>query len=245
MERNGNEGARHEMGQLLNIKYFIDLSVNKFFRIVRNHLQAILLCMYVCAAGRLVQKLPEGRPVYGVTSISDEIFVLRNDKIDQVEVYDATSFRLLRCLTVPHAGGYSDMTSCEHYRCLYVADPVVRCVHRLEVDGEAAVTRWPLSDRPVGLSVNAAHNVIVTCNEVRRITELGYHQGDVLREVALPDDVVNPIHAIQTRSGRFVVCHGDDDDAVQRVCIISPDGGRVVHSHGGRPGSGAGHYKVG
>jgi len=191
--------------------------------------------------GQVVRKLPEGPPVYGVTTIADEIFVLRDEDRDQVEVYDATTYHLLRRLTVPNARGYSDMTSCEHYRCVYIGDPDAKCVHRLDAQG--AITRWPVSDRPIGLSVNSAHNVIVTCSEVRRIAEMSTH-GDVIRKVALPDAVVNPTHSIQTRSGRFVVCHGDDDDPVQRVCVVSADGRHVVHSHGGRPGSGTGQYKV-
>ena len=197
------------------------------------------------AAGQLVRKLPEGPPVYGVTSIADEVFVLRNEYSDQVEVYDATSYRLVRRLTVPNARSYSDMTSCEHHRCLYIADPTVNCVHRLDAQS-AAATHWPLTDRPAGLSVTSAQrNVIVTCRETRRIVELNAAAaGAVVREVALPDDVLSPIHAVQTGSGRFVVCHGVDDDPVQRVCTVSADGRRVVRSHGGKPGSGSGQYKV-
>jgi len=73
--------------------------------------------------------------------------------------------------------------------------------------------------------------------------ELSTH-GDVIHEVALPDVIENPLHAIQTRSGRFIVCHGDVDDPVQGVCMVSADGRHVVHSHGGQPGSGTGQYQV-
>ena len=60
---------------------------------------------------------------------------------------------------MPNIRGFSDMTSCEHYHCLYIADPYVYCLHRLEVRG--ASTR--VSDEPEVLSVNAAQNVIATC----------------------------------------------------------------------------------
>ena len=112
------------------------------------------------------------------------------------------------------------------------------CVHRLDVQG--AVTQWAVNDAPAGLSVNAAHNVLVTCPWVRKIKELSSH-GDLLRELTLTDDVIWPLHAIQTRSGQFIVCHGGADP-VHRVCVISADGRHIVHSHGGQPGSDTNQY---
>jgi len=72
--------------------------------------------------------------------------------------------------------------------------------------------------------------------DVRKIKEFSSH-GDLLRELTLPDDVINPQHAIQTRSGQFIVCHGDLSNPVQRVCMISADGRHIVHSQGGHWGS--------
>jgi len=184
--------------------------------------------------GQLVHTLPEGPTVNGVTSLADEIYLLRRKEREQVEVYDIT-YRLQRCLTVPNIRGVIDMTSCEHNRCVYIGDHIGECVHILDVR-KGAVTRWAVNDEPRGLSVNAAHNVIVTCNEVRKIKEFSL-RGDLLREIVLPDDVINPCHAIQTRSGQFILCHGDSDDAVNRVCMMSDDGRHIVHSHGGQRGS--------
>ena len=133
------------------------------------------------------------------------------------------------------------MTSCEHYHCLYIGDHIVQCVRRLHVYG--AATRWPVNDNPAGLSVNAAHNVIVTCDVVRKIKEFSSH-GDLLREVTLPDGVIHPRHTIQSRSGQFIVCHGVRGDPIHRVCMISADGRHIVHSHGGQRGSDTGQYDV-
>jgi len=115
----------------------------------------------------------------------------------------------------------------------------VKYVHRLDVQG--AVTQWTVNDAPVGLSVNAAHNVLVTCPRVRKIKEFSSH-GDLLRELTLPDDVIWPLHSIQTRSGQFIVCHGNPDNPVNRVCMISADGRHIVHSHGGQRGSDTDQY---
>jgi len=59
----------------------------------------------------------------------------------------------------------------------------------------------------------------------------------------LPGDVTNPWYLIQLTTGDFVVCHGDRDDALSRVCMISADGRHIVHSHGGQPGSDTGQYR--
>jgi len=191
--------------------------------------------------GQVVHTLPEGEPVAGVTSLADEVYVLRPKDRDQVEVYDVITYRLLRCITVPDIRSCTDMTSCEHYRCVYIGDHIVECIHRLDVQG--AATRWAVNDKPQRLSVNAAHNVLVTCSLVRKIKEFSSH-GDLLRELTLSDDVINPWHAIQTRDGQLIVCHGSLGDAVHRVCKISADGRDIVQSHGGQPGSYTGQYYV-
>ena len=194
----------------------------------------------LCTVGKIVRTLPEGEPVGGVTSLADEVYVLRNKDRDQVEVYEVINYRLRRCLTVPNIRGCADVTSCEHYRCVYISDGV-ECIHRLDVQG--AVTQWAVNDGPRGLSVNAAHNVLVTCGKVRKIKTFSTH-GDLLRELTLPDDIINPWHALQTSNGHFIVCHGLSCDAVHRVCMISADGNKVIQSRGGQPGSGSGQYNL-
>jgi len=185
--------------------------------------------------GQLVHTLPEGERVCGVTLLAGEIYLLRDKVRDQVEVYDVTTYRLQRCLNVRlNARSLTDMTSCEHNRCVYTGDYNFKCVHRLDVQG--AVTQWAVNDEPRGLSVNAAHNVLVTCPMVRKIKEFSSH-GDLLRELTLPDNVITPWHAIQTRNGQFIVCHGHRGHRVHRVCMMSADGRHIVYSHGGQQGS--------
>jgi len=133
------------------------------------------------------------------------------------------------------------MTICEHYRLLYIVDPIATCVHRLDFHGQS--TRWAVNDKPYGISVNAAHNVLVACPAARKIKEfstLGY----LLRELILPEEVINPWHAVQLVSGQFIVCHGEADDPVHRVCKISSDCRHIVRSHGGQRGSDTSQYSV-
>jgi len=160
--------------------------------------------------------------------------VLRDKVLDAVEVYDVITYRLKRCLTVPNARGFADMTSCEHCCCIYISGRVADCIHRLDAQG--AATEWPVNDRPWGLSVNAEHNLLVTCRVAPKIKEFTT-DGHMVRNVDLPGDVVHPWHTVQVRSGQFIVCHGGSGDAVHGVCMISADGCDIVHSHGGQPGS--------
>jgi len=199
------------------------------------------VCVCVCTVASVVHTMPEGGPVGGVMTLGEEIYLLREKASgrDQVEVYDVITYRLQRCLTVPNARGFEDMTSCEHCLCLYIGDYVVECIHRLDLQGNAQ--QWPVRDRPTRLSVNADHNLIVTCRKVRKVKEFN-PRGELVRDVILPRDVINPWHAIQLTSGEFIVCHGFIGDAVHRVCRISPDGRHVVQSHGGQPGSDTGQY---
>ena len=189
--------------------------------------------------GQIVHTLLEGPPVLGITSLAGEIYLLRDKGRDEVEVYDVITHHLQRCLTVPDIKGTADMTSCKHHHCVYISDHNIECIHRLDVQGVA--TRWAVNDKPRCLSVNAVHSLLVACDEVRKIKEFTSH-GDLLRELTLPDDVVNLWHAIQLTSGQFIVCHGNDDDAAQRVCMITADGCHIVHSHGGEPGSDTGQF---
>jgi len=193
--------------------------------------------------GQVVHTLPEGKTVVGVTSLGDEVFVLRPKEDDHVEVYDAITYQLQRCIDIPDARGFEDMTSCEHYHCVYIADYGVWCIHRVDVQGGA--THWAVNDKPHGLSVTKAHNVLVTCPDVQKIKEFSSH-GDLLRELTLPDDVVHPWHAIQLTTGRFVVCHGSTEhgDKLHRVCLVNADGSEILRSRGGQRGSGTGQYNV-
>ena len=195
----------------------------------------------VCVVAPLVHTMSDGKPVAGVTSLGEEIYLLRGKRVDAVEVYDVISYRLLRCLTVPNSRGFTDMTSCANLLCLYISDWSVECIHRLDLHGNAE--QWPVSDKPYCLSVNTNHNLIVTCREVGKIKEFS-PRGELLRDVILPNDVTHPYHAIQLTSGQFIVCHGSTirNDRVHRVCKISSDGRHVVQSHGGHRGSDTGQY---
>ena len=98
----------------------------------------------LCTEGQVVHTLPEGPPVAGVTTLGEQVYVLRHKERDQVEVYDVITYWLQQCLTVPNIHGFADMTSCEHSLCLYISDPVAGCIHRLGLRGHfVALPRKP------------------------------------------------------------------------------------------------------
>jgi len=207
-----------------------------------NHDGYVHCCLCTFTVGQLVHTLPEGEAVLGLTLLAGEIYLLRITRTqrDQIEVYDVNTYHFQRHLTVPSICGFSDMISCEYHRCVYIDDHFLECVHRLDVRG--AVTWWAVNDAPGGLSVNAAHNVLVTCGRVHKIKEFSSY-GVGLREFTLPFDFIHPLHAIQTRSGHFIVSHGYQGDLINHVFMMSADG-HIVHSHGGKAGSHTGQYRV-
>jgi len=187
--------------------------------------------------GREIQQLPRAEPVLAVTSLDNRLYLLRcqmpSQYVQQVEVYDIDSYRQLRNLTVSGLGCAFDIVACAHNRCAYISDSFVSSVHKIALSGDK-ITRWPVNGEPCGLSISLTHGILVTCCEARKIKEFTT-DGQLLREVILPDDVVSPWHSVQLSSDEFIVCHGDLGDPLHRVCLVSSDG-HVVKSFGGPKG---------
>jgi len=185
----------------------------------------------------VVDTLPEGESVRGMTLFDKLLYLLRGGKSsEQIEVYDIDSYSFQRCLTVPGLGIGCDVAACTHDCSAYISDHSNRCIHRVGLPQGVDVTNWPVNDIPFCLSVTDTHSVLVTCHKVRTIKEFST-DGKLLRQIQLSQDVVTPLHTIQLSSGEFVVCHGDRNDPVHRVCLIGSDG-HVVNSYEGYEDSG-------
>jgi len=187
----------------------------------------------VIVVGRVLHTLPEGKDVWGVTSLDNLLYVLRRKTSQQISVYDTTSYRLQRRLKVPGLDRSADMASCAYNYCLYISGD--QCIHRVALP-DAAVTKWHVNEEVNNLSVTDTHSVLLTCSKSRQVKEFTTF-GGLLREIKLAQDVMSPCHAIQLSSGQFLVCHGDDGHPVHRVCLVGADG-HVVKFYGGRCGSG-------
>jgi len=146
--------------------------------------------------------------VAAVTSLGDDVFVVRWVTQQQVEVYDAVSCTLQRHITVQGLGEYTyGLAACAHYKCLYISDPTRYrgSLQRAELSGSNAVKTWSVAEDPRGVSVNRAHNVVVACRGA--LQEYTTH-GSLVREICLQADVTRPWHAVQLSSGDYVVKTG-------------------------------------
>ena len=177
-----------------------------------------------------------GRTIKGVALLGNLLYVLRHKSSEQIEVYDKDCYRLERCFTVQGLDYPADIAFCAHYRCGYICDSANSCIHRLALP-RADVTQWPVNEYPASLSVTDKHSVLVTCCEARIIKEFTA-DGELIRELQLPESVTSPEHTIRLSSGQFIVCHGGFGDPIHRVCLIGRDG-QVVRSYGEPKGSGS------
>jgi len=182
----------------------------------------------------VIHVIPGGDPVLGVTSLGEEVFAVRWNSQQKIEVYDAKTFTLQRHITVPGLGNESyGLEACPHNNCLYASDYVDDYVHRVELSGSNAVMKWSVACRPVGLSVNSEHNLLVVSRGERKLQIFTTH-GTLLQNIPLQADIQCPWHAVQLPTGQFLVSHWGR--SLHRVCLVGVDGA-VVRSYGGQAGS--------
>lgn len=89
------------------------------------------------------------------------------------------------------------------------------------MDGKST-SWWPVNDRPWGISVTINHNVLVTFVQCSLVVEYST-QGQPLRHIRLPRDVLHPLHANWLPSGHLVVSHGDGPDTLHQLCAFDVD----------------------
>jgi len=143
--------------------------------------------------------------VFAVTSLEDRVYVVRDMK-KEIEVYDAATMTLERCLPVPGISqSASGIAACSRNKCLYLSDWNNSSIHRVDLATDAA-KKWPVAKMPEGISVNRDHNLLVACLVDNKLQEYTT-DGRLVREICLAAGVDSPCHAIQLSSGDYVVCH--------------------------------------
>ena len=176
--------------------------------------------------------------VSAVTSLGDEVFAVRCDSED-VEVYDAETFTLLRHITVPELGSRCyGLAACAVYHCLYASDEHKSSIHRVELSGGNAVKKWSVARWPNGLSVNKKHNLVVACEWANTLKEYTTH-GSLVGEICLQAGVRYPFHAIQLSTGHYVVSQWTSPGVVS----IVEEGREDVHSYGEAQASDVGEMR--
>jgi len=182
----------------------------------------------------VIHVIPKGKQVGGVTSLGDDVFVVRDQcQQQQIEVYDAKTFTLQRHITVPGLGDRRlGLAACPHNNCLYAPDNSSNIVHRVELSGNNAAIKWSVARSPVGLSVNSEHNLVVVSQGERKL-QIFTTVGTLIQDIQLQADIEGQWHAVQLPTGQFLVTHAKP---LHRVCLVGLDGA-VVRSYGGQEGS--------
>ena len=210
--------------------------------------------------------IPEGQQVYGVTSLGDDVFVVRYDSQKKIEVYDANTFTLQRRITVPGLGISSfGLAACPYNNCLYASDYDNASVHRVDLSlrgsnavkkwllklsgsnvvkkclmrlsGSNAVMKWSVASCPAGLSVNSEHNLLVVSVGEHKLQIFTTH-GTLLQNIQLQADIESPRCAVQLSTGQFLVSHSDSEFGKSSLHRICSVGvdGAVVRSYGAEDG---------
>lgn len=171
--------------------------------------------------------------VKGVTSLGDELFVLRsamrrpsrhNHQQPSLCVSSTTDFAESPDFDVPEMSEPSDIASCERKKCLYIPDSGSKCIHSIHFKGLATVTsyRWSLPKPPRTLSVTLDNNVLVVCED--SLLEVNSDTGQCVRQISLQSDM-SLRHGVQLTTGQFVVCYtGVRYPGLHGVCLVDVDG---------------------
>lgn len=179
----------------------------------------------------------EGKPVFGVAYLDNELYVLRRRTAD-IEVYEVSSYKLTRRLSVNKPRNPLDVAACAQMKRVYVVDGIdpsgkVFAVEAHPAAGDAAAppsggsggsTSWSVGEMAMNVSVTSTATVVVTCGKAAQLREFT-HDGQLLRQIALNPELVSAQHAVQLPDAddRFVVCHGWMDDSLHRVCVVGAD----------------------
>jgi hypothetical protein len=198
---------------------------------VLNSTTVNISCRCTYYAVDLIHSSNEDKAIWCLTTLNNELYVRHQGK--DITVYDTQTYSVQRTLQIPCLSALNDMTSCIRHQCIYIADNSSNVIHRIE--NKNKLTQWAVNDEPHGLSVNSAYNVLVTCSSVGKIKEFTT-DGRLIREIQLQSDVVHPKHAVEMTTDQFVVCHGERNDPLHRVCVVDSNG-FVLRSYGGSKGS--------
>ena len=198
----------------------------------------------------------EGKPVFGVACLDNEVYVIRRRAAD-VEVYDASCYKLMRRLPVKKLHNPLDVAACVQMKRIYVVDGLdpsgkVFAVETQQTSEDAAPPSgsssssssnssmsWSVGEMAMNVSVTSIPTVVVTCGKVAKLLEFT-PDGQLVRQISLNDELVSAQHAVQlTPPDCFVVCHGWMDDSLHRVCVVDAQdaNGSPIYVFGNKRGS--------
>jgi len=169
--------------------------------------------------------------VWNLTSIKNELFVVRQPHRKQIEVYSTETFKLLRtlCLEFLNDDRCCSLTSCIANNCLYIGIRFNDTVYKIDATafpyGVDRPVSWQVGSGLIGLSVSNRRNVIVTCDRANNIEEYTTY-GSLVRRVDLQRTRVKDLwHTIELCSGQYAV-----SQPVHGVTVVDTEG-RVMFTY--------------
>ena len=159
-----------------------------------------------------------GNTVMGVVPAGDDVFAVSFSQ--EVHIYNSVTSKLQRRITVPGLTNAYDLAVCKINKCLYVPDCINNTVHRVELSGSNAVTKWSVASRPAGVSVNREDNLLVVSEGERKLQIFTTH-GTLLQDIQIQAVIDKPQRAMQLANGQFVVSNDAHDN---QLCLIGMDG---------------------
>jgi len=170
--------------------------------------------------------------VTGLTVLGSEVFVVQDSP--QVYVYDSTSFTSTLNIMIPKSKQLRGIVSCSHNNCLYAREYSGKTIYRYDLSNDTT-TKWSVSGKCWGLSVNKCYNLLVTLYDTNKIQEYTTN-GSLIREISLESSLAGSKHCIQLSTGNFVI---SQVLTFQRICIVDMNG-NIIKAYGGSAGSGVG-----
>ena len=167
-------------------------------------------------------------PVFGITVVDNELYVLCARDDDQIEVFTTINYAPQRRLPVPGLTSSAVVDIAAGQNCVHIADCIRRpqAIHNVSLNG--GLSTWKVPVWAYGLSATydcsgllitgrGRKNALVVLNGEGRLV----HQIELLPDTGIED----PNHSVQLANGNFVVCHCGQS----RLCIVDA-GGKVIQT---------------
>lgn len=147
-------------------------------------------------------------PVQGVTSLRNNLCVLHPKSI---VIYESEKpFNFLSEIPAPEFGSPVDVSACDKSGCLYVTDEVNLCVWKV-TPADGKVEKWLLNvGAPFTSSVSSSGDVLIVRSGKPSFLEVYHSDAGLHQKLQLPDDLENPRHAMETRSGNYDILYEED-----------------------------------
>lgn len=146
-----------------------------------------------------VHSFPLGEKIIAMTLIDQQLYLLRERKCEEIDVYSTVDYRLLRRINLdnlnkigivswPEGGkSYQDMASCPVKKCLYLISQS-SVVHRIDLLGNITQCTISTNFYVYGISVAQNCNLLVSgrsCSENPCIVEWDWKASKIIRQVEL------------------------------------------------------------